>query len=118
MLLYQPNQFRASDHDPGLGRPGRAVLAGGVVRQRHGEPDAGPNKKDTSTVTVTVTGGQGVTPTGSVGFWVDGQQVGTVPLAADGTASKVVGPFASACTRTVEVRYSGDMVTRTGTTTM
>jgi hypothetical protein len=33
-------------------------------------------------------------------------------------ASKVVGPFASACTRTVDVRYSGDMVTRTGTTTI
>jgi hypothetical protein len=49
-----------------------------------------------------------------------GQQVGTVPLAADGMASKVVGPFASVGTRTVGVPYYGDIVTtaRTGTTTM
>ncbi|MDP9336526.1 MAG: hypothetical protein M3Q30_24875, partial [Actinomycetota bacterium] len=58
-------------------------------------------KKDASAVPEAVTGGQGVTPNGSVGFWV-------------------VGPFASVGNRTVGVPCYGDIVTtaRTGTTTM
>jgi hypothetical protein len=70
-------------------------------------------KKGTSRIDVTVTGAQGVTPTGTVEVWVDGVQVGTATLAG-GQASVVVGPFASAGTRHVEVRYLGDDVTKPG----
>jgi serine protease len=74
-------------------------------------------KKGTSTIDVTVTGAQGVTPTGTVQLWVDGHQVGTVTL-VDGSGSATIGPFPTAGTRTVEVRYLGDQVTKPGTTSV
>ncbi len=77
-------------------------------------PDRIQKKKGTSTIHVTVTGAQGVTPTGTVQLWVDGHQVGTVTL-VNGSGSATVGPFASAGTRTVEVRYLGDQVTKPST---
>ncbi|HEX3221949.1 MAG TPA: ExeM/NucH family extracellular endonuclease, partial [Nocardioides sp.] len=112
-LLYQPNQFRASDHNPevvGVDAPFSqqastvtATATSATVQK----------KKGTSRIDVTVTGAQGVTPTGTVEVWVDGVQVGTATLAG-GQASVVVGPFASAGTRHVEVRYLGDDVTKPG----
>lgn len=119
-LLYQAQPVRAADHNPkwvGLAAPhSQQALSVSVTANR----TRIQKTKETSAVPEAVTGGQGVTPNGSGGFWVDGQQVGTVPLAADGMASKVVGPFASVGTRTVGVPYYGDIVTtaRTGTTTM
>jgi hypothetical protein len=80
-------------------------------------PSVVQKKKGTSTSTATVTGAQGVTPTGTVQFLVGGRLVDSVPLAG-GQASTVVGPFANPGTQTVEVRYSGDQVTRPSSTTV
>jgi hypothetical protein len=118
-LLYQPDQFRASDHNPelvGLDAPfSQQASALGVTAT----PGTVQKKKGTSRLDVTVTGAQGVTPTGTVEVWVDGVKVGTAELRG-GTASAVVGPFPTAGTRHVEVRYLGDDVTRpsSGTTTV
>jgi predicted extracellular nuclease len=115
-LLYQDNQFRASDHNPELvgldvpfGQQGSTVTATAT-------PDRVKRKKTASTIQVTVTGDEGVTPTGSVQIWVDGQLATTVSLSG-GEASATIGPFANAGTRHVEVRYLGDDVTEPGTAT-
>ena len=47
---------------------------------------------------------------------MDGVRVASAQLSS-GTASAVVGPFASAGTRHVEVRYLGDEVTTAGSAT-
>jgi 5'-nucleotidase len=114
--LYAADQFRASDHNPelvGLDVPfsqqGSSVTATAT-------PDRVQKKKGTSRIDVTVTGGQGVTPTGTVEFWVNGQKVTTATLSA-GKASATVGPWSSAGTEHVEVRYLGDDVTKPGTAT-
>jgi predicted extracellular nuclease len=114
-LLYRPDQFRASDHNPelvGLSVPysqqGSSVDVGAT-------PGTVKKKKGTAEIDVSVTGDQGVTPTGTVQFWVDGQQVAAAPVASDGTASATIGPFPNAGVRHVEVRYSGDRVTQPGT---
>ena len=73
-------------------------------------------KKTASRIDIRVAGAQGVTPTGDVEVWVDGQRVTTTSL-TDGAASVVVGPFATAGVRYVEVRYLGDDVTRPGSAT-
>jgi predicted extracellular nuclease len=116
-LLYQPNQFRASDHNPEL-----VGLSVPFTRQdstvaASASPSVVQKKKGSATVTATVTGAQGVTPTGTVQFWIGGRQVATADLVA-GSADAVVGPFPSAGTQTVEVRYSGDQVTEPSTTTV
>ena len=67
-------------------------------------------KKGTARLDITVTGAQGVTPTGVVKILVDGAVVGRATL-DDGRASVVVGPFADAGVRVVKVRYVGDDVT-------
>jgi hypothetical protein len=115
-LLYQDNQFRASDHNPelvGLSVPfskqGSSVDVSAV-------PTTVKKKKGTATISVTVAGDQGVTPTGTVEFWVDGQQVSTAALSG-GTASATIGPFATVGVRHVEVRYLGDNVTASGSGT-
>jgi 5'-nucleotidase len=116
-LLYQANQFRASDHNPelvGLSVP-FSQQASSVAATA--TPSVVQKKKGTSTITASVTGAQGVTPTGTVTFWIGGQQVGSADLVA-GSANTVVGPFASAGTQTVEVRYSGDQVTAPSSTTV
>jgi 5'-nucleotidase len=116
-LLYQPNQFRASDHNPeliGLDVPFSQQDSSVAATAT---PARVQKKKGTSTIDVTVTGAQGVTPTGTVQLWVDGHQVGTVTL-VDGSGSATIGPFPTAGTRTVEVRYLGDQVTKPGTTSV
>jgi hypothetical protein len=116
-LLYQPDQFRASDHNPevvGLSVP-FSKQASSVSATA--TPSVVQKKKGTSTITASVTGSQGVSPTGTVTFWIAGQQVGSAEL-VDGTASAVVGPFANAGTQSVEVRYSGDQVTGPSATTV
>ncbi|GAA1144721.1 ExeM/NucH family extracellular endonuclease [Nocardioides aquiterrae] len=52
------------------------------------------------------------TPGGSVVFSADGVAVATVPVAADGTANALVGPFDSVGPHLVTVRYTGDANTR------
>ena len=115
-LLYQDNQFRASDHNPEL--VGLAVPFSRQVSTvaASATPDRVKKKQTSSTIHVTVTGDEGVTPTGSVEIWVDGQQVTTVSLSG-GEASASIGPFPTAGTRHVEVRYLGDSVTQPGTAT-
>jgi predicted extracellular nuclease len=115
-LLYQPNQYRASDHNPEL-----VGLAAPFSKQAStvtatATPTAIKKKKGTSRIDVAVAGAQGVTPTGDVQIWVDGQLVSTVAL-GDGHASATIGPFPNAGTRHVLVQYLGDDVTEPGSAT-
>jgi 5'-nucleotidase len=115
-LLYQPNQFRASDHNPelvGLDVP-FSQQASSVTASA--TPDRVKKKQTAARVDVTVTGDQGVTPTGTVEFWVNGVKATTATL-VDGAASATLGPWSTAGTEHVEVRYLGDDVTRPGTAT-
>jgi 5'-nucleotidase len=116
-LLYQANQFRASDHNPELVGLSVPFSQQDSSVSAAASPSVVQKKKGTSTITATVTGAQGVTPTGTVQFLVGGRLVDSVPLAG-GQASTVVGPFANPGTQTVEVRYSGDQVTRPSSTTV
>jgi hypothetical protein len=52
------------------------------------------------------------TPGGSVEFSADGVVVATVPVAADGTANALVGPFDDIGPHLLTVRYTGDANTR------
>jgi 5'-nucleotidase len=112
-LLYQPNQFRASDHNPELVGLSVPFSQQASTVTATATPSAVKKKKGTSRIDVTVTGAQGVTPTGMVKILVDGVKVGTTTLSG-GTASFVVGPFPSAGVREVEVKYVGDDVTQAG----
>jgi predicted extracellular nuclease len=117
-LLYQPNQFRASDHNPelvGLRAPFSQEDSTVAVTAT---PDRIKKKKDTTQIDVTVSAAQS-TPTGMVAILVGGEQVALRQL-VDGHASATLGPFPRAGTETVEVRYLGDDVTRAGvgTTTL
>ena len=90
-LLYQPNQFRASDHNPelvGLDAPFTQQASTVSVTAT---PDRIKKKKGTTRIDVTVTGAQGVTPTGTVRILVDGVQVGRD--ADRRPRQRVVGPF-------------------------
>jgi 5'-nucleotidase len=116
-LLYQPNQFRASDHNPELVGLSAPFTQQGSTVTATATPTTVKKKKGTAQVDVTVTGDQGVTPTGTVQFWVDGQRVATATL-ANGTASATLGPWSTAGTRHVEVRYLGDDVTKARTATL
>jgi len=112
-LLYQANQFRASDHNPelvGLDAPFTQQVSTVSVTA---SPDRIQKKKGTSRLAVTVTGAQGVTPTGTVRILVNGVQVGTTTLSGGG-ASFTVGPFGDAGVQHVTVLYDGDDVTRAG----
>jgi 5'-nucleotidase len=116
-LLYQPNQFRASDHNPevvGLNAPYSQQDATVTATAT---PARIQKKKDTSTIDATVTGAQGVTPTGTMEFWIGNQRVGTATL-VNGQASVVVGPFPAAGTQTVSVRYLGDTLTKASSTSV
>jgi 5'-nucleotidase len=111
-LLYQANQFRASDHNPEL-----VGLAAPYTRESStvdvtATPDRIRKKRDTSRIDVTVSAAQ-ATPTGSVAILVGDQVVAIQPL-VDGTASTTVGPFSQAGTQTVRVLYLGDRVTKAG----
>jgi predicted extracellular nuclease len=113
-LLYQDNQFRASDHNPelvGLDVPFSQQDSSVTATAA---PDRVKKKKTASTVHVTVTGTEGVTPTGTVEIWVNGVKVTTTTLSG-GEASATIGPFPDAGTQHVEVRYLGDQVTKPGT---
>ena len=115
-LLYQDNQFRASDHNPELVGLDLPFSQQASTVTATATPDRVQKKKTASTIDVTVTGTQGVTPTGNVEIWVDGQKVTTVTL-SNGQASATIGPFPDAGTRHVEVRYLGDDLTKPGTAT-
>jgi hypothetical protein len=115
-LLYQGNQFRASDHNPELVGLSVPFTQQASTVTATATPSSVKKKKTASRIDVTVTGAQGVTPTGTVEFWVDGQKVATSTLSG-GHASASVGPFPSAGVRHVEVRYLGDDVTKPGTAT-
>ena len=98
-LLYQDNVFRASDHNPevvGIDAPFSTTTSLTAV------PDEIRFKKQTTTLTATVSGG-----TGTVTFYVDGRRVGTAPV-VDGTAELTAGPYRSTGTYTVRAVYSGD----------
>ena len=117
-LLYQPNQFRASDHNPelvGLSAPFAKEASTVSVTAT---PDRIRKKKDTTRIDVTVSAAE-ATPTGVVAILVGGQQLAVRQL-VDGHASASVGPFPRAGTETVRVLYLGDRVTRAsyGTTTL
>ncbi|HET7069426.1 MAG TPA: ExeM/NucH family extracellular endonuclease [Nocardioides sp.] len=113
-LLYQDNQFRASDHNPELVGLSLPFSQQGSTVTATATPDRVKKKQTPARIDVTVSGDQGVTPTGSVEFWVDGEQVATTTL-SDGTASATVGPFPTAGVEHVEVRYLGDALTKPGT---
>jgi 5'-nucleotidase len=110
-LLYQPNQFRASDHNPELVGLAAPFSQQSSTVTATATPDRIKKKQETSRIDVTVTGAQGVTPTGKVKILVDGVKVGRATV-TDGTASYVVGPFPTAGVRTITVKYVGDDVTR------
>jgi hypothetical protein len=59
---------------------------------------------DTGTISVTVTGAN---PTGLVGAVLDGQVIGGAEL-VNGAATITIGPFATAGTKAITVRYYGD----------
>ncbi len=112
-LLYQPNQFRASDHNPelvGLGAPFTQEASTVSVTAT---PDRIKKKKDTTRIDVTVSAAE-ATPTGLVAILVGGEQLAVRQL-VDGHASATLGPFPRAGTETVRVLYLGDQVTRPGT---
>ncbi|MGA8248226.1 MAG: ExeM/NucH family extracellular endonuclease [Nocardioides sp.] len=112
-LLYQPDQFRASDHNPELVGLHVPFSQQASTVTATATPSTVKRKKGTSRIDVTVTGAQGVTPTGRVRIKVDGVKVATVVLSG-GTASYVVGPFSDAGVHRVKVRYRGDDVTEAG----
>ena len=64
-LLYQPNQFRASDHNPELVGLDVPFSQQASTVTATATPDRVQKKKTASTIDVTVTGAQGVTPTGT-----------------------------------------------------
>ncbi len=116
--LFQPNQFRASDHNPelvGLRAPFSKEASTVSVTAT---PDRIKKKKDTTRIDVTVSAAE-ATPTGVVAILVGGQQLAVRQL-VDGQASATVGPFPRAGTEIVRVLYLGDRVTRAsdGTTTL
>ena len=113
-LLYQDNQFRASDHNPELVGLDVPYSQQDSTVTATATPDQVKRKKTASTIHVTVTGAEGVTPTGSVEIWVNGVKVTTTTLSG-GEASATIGPFPNAGTQHVEVRYLGDQVTKPGT---
>ncbi|MGI8524049.1 MAG: ExeM/NucH family extracellular endonuclease [Nocardioides sp.] len=115
--LYQPNQFRASDHNPeivGLDAPFTQADSSVSVTA---SPAVVQKKKGRSTVTATVTSSGSATPTGTVDFYVNGAKVGSSTLSAAGVATMRVGPFANRGTVNVEVRYLGDTATNPGSAT-
>jgi 5'-nucleotidase len=116
-LLYEPNQFRASDHNPELVGLSAPFTQQDSTTSATATPSTVQKKKGTSRIDVTVSGALGATPTGTVEFWIAGRQVGSATL-TNGAASTVVGPFSSAGTQVVEVRYLGDQVTRSSSATV
>jgi predicted extracellular nuclease len=117
-LLYQPNQFRASDHNPelvGLSAPYTREAAQVSVTAT---PDRIRKKQDTSRIDVTVSAAE-ATPTGWVAILVGSQQVALLPL-VDGHASLTTGTFPRAGTQLIGALYLGDRVTKpaVGTTTL
>jgi hypothetical protein len=112
--LYAADQFRSSDHNPELVGLDVPFSQQGSTVTATATPGTVQKKKGTSRIDVTVTGAQGVTPTGTVEFWVNGQKVATATLNA-GKAGATIGPWSSAGTQHVEVRYLGDDVTKPGT---
>jgi predicted extracellular nuclease len=115
-LLYQDNQFRASDHNPELVGLDVPFTQQASTVTATATPDRVQKRKTPSTIDVTVSGAAATTPTGTVEFWVQGEKVATATL-SNGTASATLGPWASAGTEHVEVRYLGDDVTEPGTAT-
>ncbi|TIC85570.1 ExeM/NucH family extracellular endonuclease [Nocardioides sp. GY 10127] len=110
-LLYQPNQFRASDHDPVVvgvdpGPIGTATTVDAdLVRPATGVVHGGQKV----VVDVTVTAAEPLTtgtPTGTVTALVDGVQAGTATLSG-GTARFRLGPFAQSGTHTLTFSYGG-----------
>jgi predicted extracellular nuclease len=116
-LLYQANQFRASDHNPELVGLSAPFTQQDSTVSATATPSTVQKKKGTSRIDVTVSGARGLTPTGTVEFWIGGHQVGSATL-ANGTASTVVWPFSNTGTQSVEVRYLGDELTRASSTTV
>ncbi len=94
-LLYQPNQFRASDHNPELVGLDVPFSQGAGEGHATATPNRVKKKKDTTRIDVTVSAAQGVTPTGFVAILVGDQQLALLPL-EDGHASLVAGPFPKA----------------------
>jgi 5'-nucleotidase len=115
-LLYQPDQFRASDHNPELVGLNVPFSQQGSTVTATATPSVVQKKQTASRIDITVTGDQAVTPTGRVKILVDGVKVGTATL-SDGTASFVVGPFPDAGVRQIKVKYVGDDVTEPGVAT-
>jgi predicted extracellular nuclease len=113
-LLYQDNQFRASDHNPELVGLDVPFSQQDSTVTATATPDRVKKKKTPSTIHVTVTGAEGVTPTGTVEIWVNGVKATTATLSG-GEASATIGPFENAGAQHVEVRYLGDQVTKPGT---
>ena len=77
-------------------------------------PSSVPAETGTSTIKVQVTS-SGATPTGTVAAILEGRIVGGGEL-VDGRADVVVGPFATAGTKTITIRYYGDSATKPGET--
>ena len=101
--FYEPNVFRASDHNPEL--VGVDVRDASTVSLEL-SPAQVKRKRGVSTATVTVAGIDDE-PTGTVRFFVDGTAIGQRAL-SDGTASIRVGPFDTKGDYVVTVEYVGD----------
>ena len=72
-------------------------------------------RRGTSTLSIHVSA-DGPVPTGRVAIWVNGSWLRSVAL-VDGSATTVVGPFASLGQKSIRVRYRGDTYTLPGSDT-
>ena len=114
-LLYEPNAYRASDHNPevvGLSVPQRAEsTVHAKVSPKVVKVDRGRAK-----VKVRVTSGRSAAR-GEVQAFVDGEMVDAAQLRR-GKARLRVGPFATTGIQQIEIRYLGNQTTAPAATTV
>jgi predicted extracellular nuclease len=106
--FYQPNQFRASDHDPEIvgidipGYPDERAVSSLDVKATPQHVVVGRTRVK---IHVDVSSGAG-TPTGSVEVVAEGRTY--TGMLRDGEVRITLAPFTQAGTATVQVRYLGD----------
>ena len=106
-LLYDDDQFRASDHNPALVGLDAPYATEATTTQATVTPDTVGVDTGTVTIDATVTG-DSATPTGTVEYWVGATKLGESALDESGATSFEAGPFADVGTTTIQVRYLGD----------
>ncbi len=114
-LFYQPDAFRASDHNPEI--VGIAVPRPVKSKVRAwAHPRRLRVDRDSTTIIVRVTARR-VQPSGEVQVSLGGDELGSAQLRR-GWASLPVGPFDTTGRKRLEVRYLGDATTRPASTTV